>query len=160
MEKKMERMKNEIVGQNKFYGAIAALGIAMIGMMSSGMIDNAYSLNEHSGDFMHGFVMGIVLVMEFYAVFGIGKNLKALKDEKKLTRLYNELHDERSEQIEAISSKTGMQIAMILTLAAAIIISPYSFEAFLAMLGAIVIAGITRKCCKMYYFRNYTGKEE
>ena len=97
---------------------------------------------------MHGFVLGIVLVMEFYAVIGIGKNLKALKDEKKLARLYNELHDERSEQIEAISSKTGMQIAMILTLAAAIIISPYSFEAFLAMLGAIVIAGITRKCWK------------
>lgn len=156
MEKKMEKMRNEIVGQNKFYGAIAALGIAMVGMMSSGMIDNAYSLNEHSGDFMHGFV----LVMEFYAVFGIGKNLKALKDEKKLACLYNELHDERSEQIEAISSKTGMQIAMILTLAAAIIVSPYSFEAFLAMLVAIVIAGITRKCCKMYYFRNYTGKEE
>ena len=156
MEKKMEKMRNEIVGQNKFYGAIAALGIAMVGMMSSGMIDNAYSLNEHSGDFMHGFVLGIVLVMEFYAVSGIGKNLKALKDEKKLARLYNELHDE----IEAISSKTGMQIAMILTLAAAIIVSPYSFEAFLAMLVAIVIAGITRKCCKMYYFRNYTGKEE
>lgn len=38
MEKKMEKMRNEIVGQNKFYGAIAALGIAMIGMMSSGMI--------------------------------------------------------------------------------------------------------------------------
>ena len=52
MEKKMEKMRNEIVGQNKFYGAIAALGIAMIGMMSSGMIDNAYSLNEHYGDFM------------------------------------------------------------------------------------------------------------
>lgn len=160
MEKKMEKMRNEIVGQNKFYGAIAALGIAMIGMMSSGMIDNAYSLNEHYGDFMHGFVLGIVLVMEFYAVSGIGKNLKALKDEKKLARLYNELHDERSEQIEAISSKTGMQVAMILTLAAAIIVSPYSFEAFLAMLVAIVIAGITKKCCKMYYFRNYTGKEE
>lgn len=160
MEKKMKKMRNEIVGQNKFYGAIAALGIAMIGMMSSGMIDNAYSLNEHSGDFMHGFVLGIVLVMEFYAVSGIGKNLKALKDEKKLARLYNELHDERCEQIEAISSKTGMQIAMILTLAAAIIVSPYSFEAFLAMLIAIVIAGITRKCCKMYYFCNYTGKEE
>ena len=88
MEKKMEKMRNEIVGQNKFYGAIAALGIAMIGMMSSGMIDNAYSLNEHYGDFMHGFVLGIVLVMEFYAVSGIGKNLKALKDEKKLARLY------------------------------------------------------------------------
>lgn len=27
MEKKMEKMRNEIVGQNKFYGAIAALGI-------------------------------------------------------------------------------------------------------------------------------------
>ena len=29
MEKKMEKMRNEIVGQNKFYGAIAALGIAI-----------------------------------------------------------------------------------------------------------------------------------
>ena len=64
MEKKMERMKNEIVGQNKFYGAIAALGIAMVGMMSSGMVDSAYSLNEHYREFMHGFVLGIVLVME------------------------------------------------------------------------------------------------
>ena len=31
MEKKMEKMRNEIVGQNKFYGAIAALGIAQFG---------------------------------------------------------------------------------------------------------------------------------
>ena len=88
MEKKMEKMRNEIVGQNKFYGAIAALGIAMVGMMSSGMIDNAYSLNEHSGDFMHGFVLGIVLVMEFYAVSGIGKNLKALKREVSRSRQF------------------------------------------------------------------------
>lgn len=160
MEKKSEKMRNEIVGQNKCYGAIAALGIAMVGMMSSGMLDNAYNFNPHYGDFMHGFVLGIALVIEIYTLFGIAKNLKAMKDDKKLARLYNELHDERNEQIEAISSKTGMQIAMILTLAAAIIVSPYSFEAFLAMLIAIVIAGITRKCCKMYYFRNYTGKEE
>lgn len=160
MEKKMEKMQNEIVGQNKFYGAIAALGIAMIGMMSSGMLDHAYASNPHYGDFMHGFVLGIALVLEIYAVFGISRNLKAMKDDKKLARLYNEIHDERNEQIQALAGKTGIQIAMILTLAAAIIISPYSFDAFLAMLGAIVIAGITRKCCKMYYSRNYTGKEE
>lgn len=47
---------------------------------------------------------------------------------------------------------------MLLSIAAGILVCRFSFEAFLGMLGVIFIAGITRKCYKIYYNRTYTGQ--
>ena len=84
------------------------------------------------------------------------QNSKALKDEALLKRLYNERHDERAQQIEALASQKSVQIALILAVAAGFIVCYFSLEAFLGMLGVVILTGVVRKCCKIYYTRTYT----
>ena len=93
--------------------------------------------------------------MNFYKIV---KNHSVLKDETALARLYNELHDERALQIRALSGQKGLQITMVAALAVGLVVSFFSLEAFLGILGVVMLAGIVEKCCLAYYNRTYTGE--
>ena len=155
MEKKMEKMKKEIKTQNRFYLIIAALFLIAQCTNTSGVLTSAYT-NPHSAVFVHGFVLGLIIVVEISVILQFCKNSKALKDEALLKRLYNERHDERAQQIEALASQKSVQIALILAVAAGFIVCYFSLEAFLGMLGVVILTGVVRKCCKIYYTRTYT----
>lgn len=86
------------------------------------------------------------------------KNQKALKDEAALKRLYNEHHDERSQQIEAIAGQKGLEATILVAVAAGLVVCYFSLEAFLGMLAVVFVAGATRKCYKMYYNRTYSAE--
>ena len=88
MEKKMEKMKKEIKTQNRFYLIIAALFLIAQCTNTSGVLTSAYT-NPHSAEFVHGFVLGLVIVVEIFVILQFCKNSKALKDEALLKRLYN-----------------------------------------------------------------------
>ena len=155
MEKKREKRKKEIKTQNRFYLIIAALFLIAQCTNTSGVLTSAYT-NPHSAEFVHGFVLGLVIVVEIFVILQFCKNSKALKDEALLKRLYNERHDERAQQIEALASQKSVQIALILAVAAGFIVCYFSLEAFLGMLGVVILTGVVRKCCKIYYTRTYT----
>lgn len=157
MDKKIMKMKQELANQNKFYGMTAALGIIAVCVVSSGFLTSRYT-DVHAADFVHGFIVGIVIVVEIFSLLKITKNLRALKDEKQLGRLYNELHDERALQIASISGQKSLQITMLISLAIGLVVSCFSLEAFLGILGVVMVAGIVRKCCLAYYNRTYTGE--
>ena len=116
MEKKMEKMKKEIKTQNRFYLIIAALFLIAQCTNTSGVLTSAYT-NPHSAEFVHGFVLGLVIVVEIFVI---------------------------------------LQIALILAVAAGFIVCYFSLEAFLGMLGVVILTGVVRKCCKIYYTRTYT----
>ena len=155
MEKKMEKMKKEIKTQNRFYLIIAALFLIAQCTNTYGVLTSAYT-NQHSAEFEHALVLGLVIVVEIFVILQFCKNSKALKDEALLKRLYNERHDERAQQIEALASQKSVQIALILAVAAGFIVCYFSLEAFLGMLGVVILTGVVRKCCKIYYTRTYT----
>lgn len=157
MDKKMMKMKQELTNQNKFYGLTAALGLIAVCAVSSGFLTSRYA-DVHAADFVHGFIVGIVIAAEIFCLLKITKNFRALKDEKQLVRLYNELHDERALQIESISGQKSLQITMLISLAIGLVVSYFSLEAFLGILGVVMVAGIVRKCCLAYYNRTYTGE--
>ena len=85
MEKKMEKMKKEIKTQNRFYLIIAALFLIAQCTNTSGVLTSAYT-NPHSAEFVHGFVLGLVIVVEIFVILQFCKNSKALKDEALLKR--------------------------------------------------------------------------
>ena len=93
MEKKMEKMKKEIKTQNRFYLIIAALFLIAQCTNTSGVLTSAYT-NPHSAEFVHGFVLGLVIVVEIFVILQFCKNSKALKDEALLKRLYTFLAGE------------------------------------------------------------------
>ena len=127
MEKNLIKMKKEIESQNRFYGALAVIGIAAESASASGILTSHYK-DASTADFLQGFILGLVLVIEIVAIYNIVKNRKALKDDAQLKRLYNEMHDERTQQIEAMSGKASIKIAMIISLIASIIVSYFSKE--------------------------------
>ena len=55
MEKKIMKMKQEIADQNRFYGAVAVLGLIAVCAMSSGVITSRYT-DIHAAEFAHGFI--------------------------------------------------------------------------------------------------------
>ena len=157
MEKKMEKMKKDIKTQNGFYTIIAALFLIAQCTNAFGLLTSAYT-NPNAAEFVRGFVLGLVIVVEIFVILQLVKNSKALKDEAQLKRLYNERHDERAQQIEALASQKSVQIALILAVAAGFVVCYFSLEAFLGMLGVAILTGVVRKCCKIYYIRTYTGE--
>ena len=157
MEKKIEKMKKEMNGQIRFYSALSLLGLFTVCLLSSGTLTALYT-DSHIADFVHGFLIGLIIVVEVYSILQISKNMHALKDETTLKRLYHKLHDERTQQIEALSGQKSLQATILLSIVAGILVCRFSFEAFLGMLGVVFIAGITRKCYKIYYNHTYTGE--
>lgn len=85
----------------------------------------------------HGFVLGLVIVVEIFVILQFCKNSKALKDEALLKRLYNERHDERAQQIEALASQKSVQIALILAVAAGFIVCYLAWKPFLVCLASL-----------------------
>ena len=157
MEKKIEKMKREIKTQNNFYLILAALFLIALGANTSGVLTSAYT-DARAADFVHGFLLGLLIVVEIFVIAQLAKNYRALKDESQLKRLYNERHDERAQQIEALAGQKSVQIALILAVAAGVVVCYFSLEAFLGMLGVVILTGIVKKCCKVYFTHTYTGE--
>ena len=81
----------------------------------------------------------MVIVVEIFVILQFCKNSKALKDEALLKRLYNERHDERAQQIEALASQKSVQIALILAVAAGFIVFYFSLEVMLPLKESMAI---------------------
>lgn len=155
--KQIDKMKTEIKQQNNFYMAVTALCLIALGTNLSGVLTSAYS-NPHAASFVHGFILGLFIVVEAFVIMKFVKNQKALKDETMLRRLYNEHHDERSQQIEALAGQKGLEATILITVALGLIVCYFSLEAFLGMLAVIFVAGATRKFYKMYYNKTYSAE--
>ncbi|MCR5273138.1 MAG: hypothetical protein K6E13_09155 [Lachnospiraceae bacterium] len=158
MEKKRELMKSYLIKRNNVFVAIMLLCLAVFYISGRESIIAQYDSINHA-DFMQGFVTGFLIVMLVFCIYNISKNFQAMKDDTKLTRLYNELHDERAYQIESKAGIFTMSCSVIVMLVLAIIVSFFSFEATLALLAAIFIQAIIKKISKAYYTRTYTGEE-
>lgn len=157
MEKRIEKMKNEIKTQNRFYQTLAALFLIALCADTSGVLTSTYT-DARAADFVHGFLLGLLIVVELFVIAQLAKNYRALKDEAQLKRLYNERHDERAQQIEALAGQKSIQIALILAIVAGLVVCYFSLEAFLGILGVVILTGIVKLCCKAYFTRTYTGE--
>lgn len=108
---------------------------------------------------MNGFYMGLFIVTVVVAVCHIAKNYKAMKNEKDLMRLYNEMHDERCRQIELMSKRQAFLIAEDLLLVVAVIASFINSYLFAGIIISMIVFIFTSIICKEYYKRTYTGEE-
>lgn len=129
-------MKKEIKTQNRFYLIIANIFLIAQCTNTSGVLTSAYT-NPHSAEFVHGFVLGLVIVVEIFVILQFCKNSKALKDEALLKRLYNERHDERAQQIEALASQKSVQIALILLSPLDLLSAILAWKPFLVCLASL-----------------------
>ena len=99
----------------------------------------------------NGFITGASCGVLGLLLYSLIRNRQALKDEKKLKKLYVKEHDERTIQILTLARNTAMQILLIGGLVAVVIAGYFSITVSLTILACIFAASITSLLLVGYY---------
>lgn len=129
-----------------FFSFLAAAGQAgMIGFMQPAT-DNSHWQSMWRGIVM-GMAIGIMIVMIAFLI----RNILALKDEKRLKKLYVETYDEREIQIWTAARSTAMQIFLMVGVVAAIVAGYFSMTVSITIIVCMFLQSITGFFCMLYY---------
>ena len=158
MDKKLLKAKQELQKYTNIWIVIAICSALILAVNKFGYLTKSYA-DSHFANYMNRFYMGLFIVTIVVAVCYIAKNYKAMKNEKDLMRLYNEMHDERCRQIELMSKRQAFLIAEDLLLVVAVIASFINSYLFAGIIIAIIVFIFASIICKEYYKRTYTGEE-
>ena len=158
MDKKILKVKHELQKYTTIWAFIGMCSGLILTANGLGYLTKSY-IDSHFADFMNGFYIGLFIAIGMLALYKVGKNYKAMKNERDLLRLYNEMHDERNRQIELLSKSQAFMIAEVLLLVIALISSFFNSYLFSGIIIAAIVFAVTGVICKVYYKRTYTGEE-
>ena len=158
MDKKLLKAKQELQKYTNIWGVIAICSILLLALNGLGYLTRSY-VDSHVANYMNGFYTGLFIVTIVVAIFYVVKNYKAMKNEKDLMRLYNEMHDERCRQIELMSKRQAFLVAEDLLLVVAVIASFINSYLFAGIIISMIVLIFTSIFCREFYKRTYTGEE-
>ena len=158
MDKKLLKAKQELQKYTNIWIVIAICSALILAVNKLGYLTKSYT-DSHVANYMDGFYTGLFIVIIVVAVCYIAKNYKAMKNEKDLMRLYNEMHDERCRQIELMSKRQAFLIAEDLLLVVAVIASFINSYLFAGIIISMIVFIFTSIFCREFYKRTYTGEE-
>lgn len=111
--------------------------------------------DSHWQSMWRGMVSGASFGVLALMVFGLVRALQALKDEKKLKKLYVEANDERQIKIWTSARAAAMQITLLAGLVAGLIISFFNMTIGITILALETIHAVVAFGCKVYYSRKF-----
>lgn len=158
MDKKLLKAKQELQKYTNIWIVVVICSILLLAVNKLGYLTKSYA-DSHMANYMDGFYTGLFIVIIVVAMCYIAKNYKAMKNEKDLMRLYNEMHDERCRQIELMSKRQAFLIAEDLLLVVAVIASFINSYLFAGIIISMIVFIFTSIICREYYKRTYTGEE-
>lgn len=152
----MEEFKEKLKIQNlaigmccfilAFFSFLAAAGQAgVIGFMQPA-VDDSHWQSMWRG-LVTGMSTGILIVLIAFLI----RNILALKDEKRLKKLYVETYDEREIQIWTAARSTAMQLFLMVGLVAAIVAGYFSMTVSITIVVCLFLQSITGLFCMLYY---------
>ena len=128
------------------FSFLAAAGQAgIIGFMEPAT-DNTHWQSMWRG-IITGMSFGIMIVMITFLV----RNILALRDEKKLKKLYVETNDEREIQIWTAARSTAMQLFLLVGVVAAIVAGYFSMTVSITIIVCMFLQSMTGLFCMLYY---------
>ena len=128
------------------FSFLAAAGQAgIIGFMEPAT-DNSHWQSMWRG-IVTGMSVGIMIVMIAFLI----RNILALKDEKKLKKLYVETNDEREIQIWTAARSTAMQLFLMVGVVAAIVAGYFSMTVSITIIACMFLQSMTGLFCMLYY---------
>lgn len=101
--------------------------------------------------YVSGASFGLFALMLFYLI----RNLRALKDEKKLKKLYVKEHDERTVQIWTLARNTAMQMMLWIGLAATVIAGYFSITVSITILACTFVSSVLGLLLMAYYSKKF-----
>ena len=103
----------------------------------------------------NGFICGASVGLLGMMVFFILRNLKALRDEKALKKLYVKDNDERTAQIIASAQAAAYRTCLLVGLVAVVTAGCFSITVSLTILASLTIAALLGCVYNIYYSRKF-----
>ena len=137
--------------------AIAAVILAAVsGMFTAsemGLVDlfTPMAGDSHWHSRWNGFVTGAATALLILMVLILARNLKALKDEKALKKLYVTNHDERTAEIYKSAHSAAYRTFLLVGLVAVIVAGYFNVTVSLTILACICTAAVMGLLYKFYF---------
>lgn len=148
----MEEYRKQIIGRIGISAGICILFLAGIVCRLPGYVQTG---NEQYSDFLQGFFIGLVIVMEVYGITRIIHYGRILSKEELLKREYYEENDERTRMIYEKAGGNALYGCALTVLVAAVVAGFFEMTVFLTLISCSVFLLGTRKVLKIYYGRKF-----
>ena len=102
-----------------------------------------------------GFCTGASFGILALLVYGLVANLRALKNDKQLKKLFIKEHDERTQKICTAARSSGTQVFLIFGLIAIIIAGYFSVTVSITIMACVLSLSLICVFLKLYYGRKY-----
>lgn len=152
----MEAYKEKLKLQNWIFG-IACLILAAFAVLALGSELGWFSIlvpaahDEHWKSTWYGYIFGATIGVFAVMLAGLFRNLRALRDEKKLKELYVKSHDERNIQIATQARNAAMQILLCMGLVATIIAGYFNILVSITIFVCIWVSSSVSLLLMWYY---------
>ena len=155
----MEQYKEKLKLNNTIIG-IACLILAAFCILGFAAEAGLVSFMTPAGDShwqsqWRGFLSGAAFALLAFMIFGLIRNILALKDEKKLKKLYIKENDERQWQIYNKAMCAAMRTTLILGLVASIIAGYFSMTVGMTLLVSVFVISVICLLFKLYYTKKF-----
>lgn len=129
---------------------------ALMAMSEAGVIPITPAGGDaHWASMWRGFICGAACGLLFMMIFGLARNIRALKSEKELKKLYVKSNDERQIQIWTSARAAAYQAFLILGLVAVVVSGYFSMTVSITIIACILAASVIGLAFKVYYSRKY-----
>ena len=155
----METYREKLKVQNIIYciGCVVLAAFCVLSFLGEAEIVNfAPSVkNSHWQSSWRGLLSGASISILAALLFGLIQNLRALKDEKKLKKLYIREGDERQKQIYTNALCAAMRASLVLGLVAVVVAGYFSMTVSVTLLAAVFVAALLATAFKLYFRKKY-----
>ena len=111
--------------------------------------------DSHWQSMWRGFVCGASFAILAFLIFGLVRNIRALRNEKFLKKLYIRENDERSIQIWTSARAAAFQAFLLLGLVAIVVAGYFSVTVSITILCCVWFASIIGLLFKLYYNKKF-----
>ena len=111
--------------------------------------------DSHWQSMWRGMISGASFGVLALMVFGLFRSIRALKDDKKLKKLYVEANDERQIKIWTSARATSMQVTLLLGLVAGLIFGYFNMTIGITILAVETIHAFVAFGFKLYFSRKF-----
>lgn len=155
----MEQYKEKLKKQNlvlSVCSCVLAVCAVLPYAAEAGLIPlTPVSMDSHWQSMWQGFVSGASTGILVLMVSALVRNLLAMKDDKKLKKLYVKTHDERTIQLFHNARSTAMTVFLIGGLIAVIITGYFNATVSITILACVMVCSSLCMWLKLYYDRKY-----
>jgi len=146
----MEQYKRKLKLDNIFI-SIGIVILVAVQVLAFCEIIQPIPLGERWTSFWNGFIAGAALGITILLVVGLIINIRALRDEAKLKKLYIKSHDERAIEVAEKGRAAGASISVIAMLVVGIVSGFFSITVFVSVMSCCFVSSVIMAICKLYY---------